>query len=147
MANYQTHTLVNLFLILPLTTWGLYALIHPTEKETALFIASFVYTTLFMSPDVDLAHQNKLFSLKGLLTFPFRLYSHLFSHRGLSHMPFIGTLTRILYLLALFSLSYLLIYQTLPSFSFIKEHQAFLLFGLYGAFLADLAHELLDFFH
>ena len=150
MPNYRTHSLTNLFLILPFATWGAYRLFEPAQEEGATFIGCFIYATLFMSPDVDLAHQNKLFSLKGLLTLPFRLYALLFSHRGLSHMPIVGTLTRLIYLSVLSLIIYVLVYQTIPSFStlleLIKSHKALILWGLFGAFLADIAHETLDCF-
>jgi uncharacterized metal-binding protein len=148
MPNYRTHSVTNLFLILPLAYTGAAYFFKPTQEEAATFIGCFTYATLFMSPDVDLAYQNKLFSLKGVLTLPFRLYALIFSHRGLSHMPIIGTLTRLIYLAAISIIVYGMVNQVFPSFplilDFIKNHDLLIFWGISGAFMADLAHEALD---
>ncbi|MBP9840808.1 MAG: DUF2227 family putative metal-binding protein [Simkaniaceae bacterium] len=150
MPNYQTHSIANLILVLPLSIWSAYHFFAPNQEEVATFAGCFIYTTLFMSPDVDLASKNKLLSLKGILTLPFHLYARLFSHRGLSHMPVIGTLTRLLYLFFLFLIIYTLYYETAPSFSkihaFIHSYSSLFFSGFLGACIADIAHEGLDFF-
>ena len=144
MPNYRTHSFANLFLILPPISLALYHFLTPSEENILTFIGCFTYATLFMSPDVDLAHKNKLFSLKGLLTLPFRPYALFFSHRGISHLPVIGTLTRLLYLFFLFFLIYILLYKEIPAL-YITSNALFI-WGFGGACLADIAHECLDFF-
>jgi uncharacterized metal-binding protein len=101
-----------------------------------------------MNPDVDISDKNKLFSLKGLLTFPFRLYSKIFKHRGLSHSPIFGTMTRLLFLFILFLILLFLLNKTISSkdfLSFFLSYKTYILFALSGIFLADLCHLLLDF--
>ncbi len=148
MPNYRTHSVTNLLLVLPLAYSAAAYFFKPSQEEAATFIGCFTYATLFMSPDVDLAYQNKLFSLKGVLTLPFRLYGRIFSHRGLSHMPIIGTLTRLIYLGVISIIGYALLNRVPPSFSmildFIKNHDLLIFWGICGAFIADLAHEALD---
>lgn len=150
MANYKAHATFNLLCVLPFAAWGVIHFFHPSQKLGACFIATFAYSTLFMSPDVDLAHQNKLLSLKGILILPFRLYSHLFAHRGLSHVPIIGTLTRLVYLGAIALLVYFVLNKALPSMTLLQglfqRYDIYILYGLAGVILADIGHLILDSF-
>ncbi len=137
MPSYRTHVSVNLFVGLPLSLAALKYTVQSTPTDIASFAFAFAYGTLFLHPDLDLARNIRLFSLKGLLTLPFRPYSYLFRHRGISHMPLIGTLTRILWLLALlYPLGYL--------YPVLSWSQPYLWFGIAGFAVADLFHVFLD---
>lgn len=148
MAQYKTHTQFNLFLALPALLLGAYYFVHPSFQQLGVFGGCFIYATLYMSPDMDLANQIKFFSVRGVLTSPFRLYSKIFRHRGLSHSVFFGTLTRIGFLCLLGILGLWIFKQILltpDSFIlFLKTHQTWLLFAFAGIFCADLCHLLLD---
>ncbi|MBI5346667.1 MAG: DUF2227 family putative metal-binding protein [Chlamydiae bacterium] len=145
MALYKTHAKFNIFFALPLILFGANKYLDITFNNLAFFSFSFTYATLFMNPDLDMASQIKLFSLKGLLTIPFRLYSMIFKHRGLSHMPIIGSITRILWLFGFFYVLGILI--DLPStkidFYKILQKEAFI-YIFSGIVLADGCHLLLD---
>jgi uncharacterized metal-binding protein len=100
-----------------------------------------------MSPDLDLANQIKLFSIKGLFTLPFRFYSVFFRHRGLSHNPIFGSFTRILWLGGFI---YLLFYFFDKPIIFKKEflkilRSSYFLYGLFGVVLSDFCHLILDY--
>lgn len=148
MANYKTHSIFNVFLVLPLFTMSIYFYLHPTRFQLLIFIITFVYTTLFMSPDMDLAYKIKWHSLRGLLSLPFRSYARVFKHRGLSHSLLLGSLTRILWL-SLFIL--LLLYACnwvffskktlLTSYTLYKRE---FFYGFCGIWLADSSHVFLD---
>lgn len=145
MANYKTHTGFNLFLMLPTLVGLSYYFIQPSEKLLTIFIAAFIYATLFMNPDLDLIHQVKFFSLRGILTLPFRGYSKVFRHRGISHSFLLGSLTRIIWLsVVLFLLSFSFSFSG-NIFSFCKQFKTYLLYALAGVCLADWSHLLLDF--
>ncbi len=148
MSQYKTHTKFNLFLALPLLLAGLFYFIHPQREYAITFAGTFIYSTLFMNPDMDLAHQIKLKSLRGILSLPFRLYSRVFKHRGLSHSLVFGSITRILWLSAFALLIFYLTNQMLPSKTsfvrFFHRHEPFIIFGFCGVFIADLCHLLLD---
>jgi uncharacterized metal-binding protein len=131
MPAYRTHVSINLFLGLPLSLGALKYSVLSTPTDTIAFAAAFIYGTFFLHPDVDLARNIRLFSVKGLLTLPFRPYSYLFRHRGISHMPIIGTLTRVIWLLLIFSIPF-------------DWNQPALWFALGGLAVADLFHVLLD---
>lgn len=148
MPQYKTHARFNILLVLPIIDAGLIYALHPAFGFLLTFSLSYAYATLYMNPDVDLAYQIKLFSLKGLLTLPFRGYAHFFRHRGLSHSILFGTLTRIAWLLlisiaVLYGGNYLFLAK--KHFSWLlKEYQPYLLYGIAGVFFADLFHILLD---
>ncbi len=148
MPQYKTHTKFNLFLALPMLLTGLFFFIHPQREYAVTFAGTFIYSTLFMNPDMDLAYQIKVGSLRGILSLPFRLYSRIFKHRGLSHSLFFGSLTRVLWLSAIALFVFYLTDQILLSkASFIKffyQYDLFILFGFFGVFIADTCHLLLD---
>ncbi|MDN3507734.1 MAG: DUF2227 family putative metal-binding protein, partial [Simkaniaceae bacterium] len=121
MSNYRTHSLFNTLVGLPATLGAFYYFLHPSQTLMIIYGSIFLYTTLFMSPDLDLAHQIKIRSVRGILSLPFRLYSKVFSHRGISHILVIGSLTRIIWLAAfLFAITYLInrpfVAKSLPHF-------------------------------
>jgi len=145
---YKQHAQFNLFIALPILIGALYYFLHPKMGLILTFSGTFAYSTLFMNPDMDLASQIRLSSIRGILSLPFRSYSKLFSHRGLSHNMIVGSLTRIVWLLVWGALIFLIVYQSLPTkgtlLKFYKEHQAIILYALSGVCLADWGHLLLD---
>lgn len=147
MAQYKTHTTFNVFLALPLILWGLNHYYKPSLTLYIIFSACFIYATLFMNPDMDIANKIKLFSLKGFLTLPFRGYSLIFRHRGMSHWFIIGSITRILWLSAFFYLILFIINKPIFNkkeiFSLLKT--SYFLYGFLGIVIADFCHLILDF--
>ena len=133
---------------LPILLALIFYLMDPKLYLLLTFGSTFVYATLFMSPDLDLAHQIRLFSILGFLSIPFRSYSRLFSHRGLSHHILLGSATRILWLSGWGALIFYIIYQSVPDQStllkFYNHHQSYILYGLAGICFADWGHLLLD---
>ena len=148
MAMYKQHTQFNLFIALPILMGAMYYFLHPAKALMLTFAGTFAYSTLFMNPDMDLANQIRLMSIRGILSIPFRSYSKFFSHRGLSHNLLLGSFTRITWLLAWGALAFLIIYKSLPTkgsiVKFYKHYQPFILYGLGGICLADWGHLLLD---
>ncbi len=150
MALYKTHVAFNITLALPIISIGVYHFLDPNWKLGLTFIGAFVYSTLFMNPDLDVANRIKLFSLRGLFTLPFRGYAKLFKHRGISHSIFLGSLTRIAWLGILGLLLFYLPYQILPEkkdvFAFFHQYKYPIFYGLAGIGFADWSHILLDIF-
>jgi len=148
MASYKTHSTFNIFLALPALLVGIYYFIHPPYALLVTFIATFAYCTLFMNPDLDLAHNIKLLSIRGILTLPFRLYSLVFKHRGISHSLIFGSLTRIIWLAGMALLVFYLVYKALPSthnfYAYYKYYKFYIWYAAAGICLADWSHLLLD---
>ncbi|MFA5249973.1 MAG: DUF2227 family putative metal-binding protein [Parachlamydiales bacterium] len=145
MALYSTHWRFNLTIFLPFSLFLLNYCFHPETKYLIAFALVFTYSSLFFHPDLDLAYKNRLFSLKGLLTLPFRPYSRLFSHRRFSHLPIIGALTRLIYLALLLSLLFGFFHLEKPSFTHdLWQYRDFFGYSFLAIVLADLGHLLLD---
>jgi len=149
MAQYKTHSTFNIFLALPLFLWAILYFFHPHLNLLITFASCFIYATLFMNPDLDVANKIKLFSLRGLLTLPFRGYSMIFRHRGLSHSFIFGTATRVLWLGGFF---YGILFALDKPFFKKNELLAILqsdyfLYGFSAIVLADFCHLILDFKH
>ena len=146
MAKYKTHTKINLLFVLPLLLSMYLYFFHPTKGLAITFVCSFSLSTLFFSPDLDMANKIKLFSLRGILSFPFRLYARVFRHRGISHKPVLGSFTRILWLAGwLFLLSFLVDLSFLgkKNFFFLRYKEYFFM-GLSGIILSDIFHIIVD---
>ncbi|HIQ31286.1 MAG TPA: hypothetical protein EYH49_03880 [Aquifex aeolicus] len=91
MALGKTHDIVNIA-ALPVFLYFL-----PKEFFVP-FGAGYILGTFFLSPDLDLpsSRPTKRWKLLRCLWFPYQLLS---KHRGVSHMPLIGSLFRLIYLL------------------------------------------------
>ncbi len=148
MAKYRTHLSFNLLIGYPIGAVIFYIYCSQDHGYFALFSSAFLLSSLFFNPDLDIAHSCKLFSIRGLLTAPFRPYSFLFSHRGISHLPLIGTATRLAYLGALAVCIFICYEQTLPSFGFLHmlydTYTQPIWIGISGLAYGDICHIILD---
>ena len=148
MSNYKGHCIFNVLYALPALIAAQFYILHPKPLYLFIFIGAFIYTTLFMNPDLDLVHSIKLWSVRGIFSLPFRAYSSVFKHRGVSHSFFLGSLTLIAWLGGIALLVFFFIYQTLPSKSnfmhYWTNYKPFLFYGLTGISIADWCHLILD---
>ncbi len=148
MPKYSTHTTFNLSLSFPLILTGLYLYIHPTNSQLGIFSIAFIYTTLFMNPDMDVAHKIKRSSLRGVLSLPFIGYAKVFKHRGISHTLILGSITRVLWLCTVaFFICYglnLCFFTKQSLIHYCMDYKKELLYGLIGIFSADASHLILD---
>ncbi|GBC98116.1 hypothetical protein HRbin17_00613 [bacterium HR17] len=137
MPSGRVHEVVNL-LVLPPT---LYAL--PAGWSKLSFAAGYLVGTFWLTPDLDLATSRpaRRWGVLRLLWLP---YAWLFRHRGVSHRPLLGALTRLLYLAALGGLGLWLLdqwgYHWHPSITLSRNWLSFFA----GLLLADGLHLLLD---
>ena len=145
---YRNHVRFNLFFALPVLLGTIYYCFHPSLNLLITFAGVFIYSTLFMNPDLDIANRVKLFSFRGLMTLPFRSYAKCFSHRGLSHNVILGSLTRIIWLIFWGIAIFFLIYKTLPNtttlYAYYQQYRPFVFYTLSAICLADWCHLLLD---
>jgi uncharacterized metal-binding protein len=150
MPKYKIHCYFNALFALPLLILFLYYLKTET-KNIAIFSCSFIYSTLFFSPDLDLIHKIKLFSIRGILSLPLIGYSKVFKHRGFSHWIILGTLSRIAWaaLIIFIFLAFLLSFERAKFIkqdilNLIIEEKISLFYLLLALFLADGCHIFLD---
>lgn len=142
MPAYRTHVSINLAFTLPLSIAALKYSVHLSPAEFAAFTGAFIYGTLFLHPDLDLAANIRLFSFKGLMTLPFRPLSHFLKHRGFSHIPIFGTLFRALWLLLICCIlaSILKIPELPPN----PWNHSLIWLSLFGLITSDISHIILD---
>jgi len=79
---------------------GVYLVFDASWLNATVFGTAYLAASLWLSPDLDL-RRNAARRRWGVLGFIWIPYSKLFKHRGLSHHPFFGLLTRVGYLFAL----------------------------------------------
>lgn len=147
MASGKTHDLVNLVAFPPIVYY-----LQPTEFLA--FTSGYMVGTFFLTPDNDLIQSNPNRRWK-LLRFIWIPYTKVFSHRGMSHVPFYGTFTKLLYLAVVFLSIAILVSFLLGStldikvlklnLSFIEliKHPFFLSF-LIGLLLSEIMHIFTD---
>ena len=153
MALGRTHELINLVFLPP----ALYFI----PKEFYLpFTAGYLVGTFVLSPDIDMAHSKPSKRWKALKPI-WRPYQSFSKHRGISHLPVIGSLIRLFYLGAALVFIYfvalgvvsllkpefvntLLEINPLNFFHELawREESAFFIFGVV---LADITHIVIDF--
>ena len=94
MPSGKTHTMATATIVLAeiiVSKW------FPVPET--LFVVAGSLSTLIMNPDLDLNYRIQWHKLhKALWQLFWYPYSRLFAHRGLSHFPVIGTLTRVVYI-------------------------------------------------
>ena len=145
MPSGKTHTAVELFLW-PGLTAGYYALLQPSWEELALFSGAYLFSSLLLSPDLDL-HKNLARRRWGPLGFIWTPYSKFFKHRGISHSLVLGPLTRLVYLGLVFGA--VLLGLSYAGFALPQEfpvqvgQQTLLALGA-GLYLPNVLHVLLD---
>ncbi|WP_457600287.1 DUF2227 family putative metal-binding protein [Hydrogenivirga sp.] len=152
MALGRTHDLINL-IALP---GFLYFL--PRELY-APFGIGYVVGTFFLSPDVDLTNSRPT-RRWGFLRCIWAPYQSLSRHRGVSHIPVIGSLLRLLYLVSLVIFLYFVLLGVVSTldrglalaltdfnpFSYLNElfRSEKSLYFVLGIVCADVVHILLD---
>lgn len=158
--QYNQHCITNLTIGTLLTS--LLAPLDLTQHVVPwMFGGSFVFATFLLSPDLDLHHSSPAQNW-GYLKTIWLPYSKIFKHRGLSHVPILGTGTRFIYLCVLACFG-ILIYDIASAQSFnwsviqssqlthfedflafIAGHETFCISILAGAAASDLSHLLVD---
>ena len=68
-----------------------------TSSQALLFLGSYVFSMVLMSPDLDLS-KSDAFCRWGVLRWIWLPYAWIFRHRQTSHHPLLGPLSRILYI-------------------------------------------------
>ncbi len=96
MPSGKTHLGIELIL-LPVWVALFYLFIDTSWQAGALFAGAYLFSSLLLSPDLDLRH-NRSRRRWGLLGFIWIPYTKVFKHRGVSHSLLFGTVTRLGYL-------------------------------------------------
>ena len=151
MASYRTHEIFNVAILVP-------ALIFLPEDAKVPFGVGYLIGTFFLSPDIDLHYSkpSQRWKLLRYIWLPFWIFS---KHRGITHVPVLGSLIKFFYLSFLIVFAYfslLGIFAILnykPEFllnfnifdfleNFLKSREG--LFFILGVITSDLMHILLD---
>ena len=143
MPNFRTHTSANLFALIAADGLLLYNGIDFTT--VGQITLGGVLSTFLLSPDLDLSNSTSSADW-GILEILFLPYSKSFHHRGISHMPVVGTLTRYLYIVLLLVLVGLVINIVWGvNFSFDPEGILGAIGYIFiGSVFVDSVHYLLD---
>jgi len=110
MPSGRTHLRIEAVLLFGWTALAGYLLsirILSVDLVVA-FVLAYGFSMLFLSPDLDLARSraSRRWGVARVIWLPYAL---LFRHRGLSHHPLVGPLTRIVYLASLSALAWVIV--------------------------------------
>lgn len=109
MALARHHDLLNL-LALPVC-------LYFVPKDFYLpFSAGYLIGTFLLSPDIDLSHSKPSKRWK-FLRFLWLPYQRLSRHRGMSHVPLLGTFLRLFYFLAVLTFTYFVLLGVATNYS------------------------------
>lgn len=102
MPSGRTHLAIEAGFLAPLAGAGGALVVRGTIAFApfAAFLAGYLFSMIFLSPDLDLEHSHAM-RRWGPLGILWRPYAALFRHRGASHHLILGPLSRLLYLGAL----------------------------------------------
>jgi len=100
VAAGRTHDIINLS-FLPVAVYYL------QPENFSGFISGYIIGTFFLSPDNDIYHSrpNRRWKVLRFIWYP---YTKIFSHRGVSHLPVLGSLIKLFYLGSVFLFIFLL---------------------------------------
>lgn len=118
------------------------AVVGVGRSSLLLFAGGYVAGSMFLSPDLDLTRSDAA-RRWGVVRFLWRPYAALFRHRGLSHAPVVGPLTRLAYLGALASVGWAIL-RAVADVSPLSFSLATIAPTLVGLYLPQLLHILLD---
>ncbi|WP_461829269.1 DUF2227 family putative metal-binding protein [Aquifex sp.] len=152
MALHKTHEFFNLVLYIP-------AVAFLPKEYLVPFSLGYFLGTFLLSPDIDLSFSKpaRRWRFLRFLWLPFWVFSR---HRGITHVPLLGSLVKLFYLGFLFVFLYFVILGILSFINitpkaylnfnpinflenFLKSESGF--YFVLGVVLADLFHILLDF--
>lgn len=157
MPSGKTHTRIDLLMLVVLVGVASYFWDPLTDyfgrdqfvEYGGVFVVAYFFGTFLLSPDMDLNTSDPMKNW-GVLRLLWRPYAQLFKHRGFSHVPILGTLTRIVYIVllvyvlcavanALFDMGWELSIDNLKDID-----KKSVLCGLCGLCLPDLFHIVAD---
>ena len=144
MPSGRTHDRINFFST-AIFAYVIYRLGFNWEEVLAFSLGSLVGTVWF-SPDLDLRFSRPV-KRWGKLSFIWWPYAALIPHRGISHVPVLGLLSRFGYFFAIVFLFWLILRKFLPIYvrpTAIFDNPYFLPF-IFGLLFADTLHILSDF--
>ncbi len=152
MPSGKAHCILNLKAALPFGVGaaGVATFVSSAATDPLLALAAFaggyLLSTCGVNPDQDLGHIRifpERWPVWGMLLFWWSLpYGKLFRHRGISHWPVVGTLTRVL-VMGLWIVPLLLwLFPQIPKLELFQ----YSLWAFAGLAVADLAHIAADLF-
>lgn len=151
MPSGKTHLRIEL-LLFPVFVTLFYLLIDVSSSAVALFAGAYLFSSLMLSPDLDLRY-NQTRRRWGLLGFVWIPYTKIFKHRGVSHSVLFGPLTRLCYLglIAVFmawGLSYFKLWSS-PIAQLVSSPLDLRLVGILasGLWLPNILHTVVDHLH
>lgn len=149
MPSGKTHDRVNVFSTV-IVGYLAYSKGVGFDEVIAFCLGSLV-ATFWFSPDLDLSY-SKPVKRWGRLSFIWKPYSLMVPHRGISHVPILGILTRFGYIFVIFLFFWFLITETIYNFGLsppqlkpfsVFKNPYFIPFFL-GVLFADTLHIVLD---
>lgn len=160
MSSGRTHAAVARFMLIPLGLISFTAFVMG-DNEASLGIALGAISGLITTPDADIDgisfEEMRWFRFNSVAGHMFHLfwypYGKVMKHRGFSHILFLGTASRIFYVMFLLSIFeaafyYLigvdLLVRDMFFVQLIKNHEAFAIFFFLSMSVQDFVHIIFD---
>ncbi len=144
MASGKAHDFSIVVCLVPVSIGAIIYLpsIVPTSLAVPLSIVGYLVGGFFLSPDIDLK-QSRPSQRLGLLSGLWKPYRQMSGHRGFSHMPIFGTLSRMFYVLTPFVL--LELYQKHDFIKLWQKDRSILIPIFIGLEISAIIHLIMDY--
>jgi uncharacterized metal-binding protein len=142
MPSGRTHLRIEAALLFGWTALAGYLLsVRAVRVESVVaFVLAYAFSMLYLSPDLDLARSraSRRWGVGRWLWVPYAL---IFKHRGLSHHPLLGPLTRVLYLAAIVAMALLLLFSAAGRpIGIARPSSSIVLGALLGLYVPNVTH-------
>ena len=146
MPSGKTHLRIEAVILVLWSGLSAYLVLREwiTTSQALLFLGSYLFSMILMSPDLDLSKSDAFYRW-GVLRWIWLPYAWIFRHRQMSHHPLLGPLSRIVYIgiLVLAATFIYLVSTGNPGPRLQLSMEAVLLVCL-GLYLPNLEHILAD---
>ena len=99
MPSGKTHLRIEAVILVLWSGLSVYLVLREwiTTSQALLFLGSYLFSMMLMSPDLDLSKSDAFYRW-GVLRWIWLPYVWIFRHRQMSHHPLLGPLSRIVYI-------------------------------------------------
>ena len=147
MPRYSSHLIFNFIALSALFILYQYTGARLTTLQAAIFLAFYIIGSTILTPDLD--SKSEASRRCGIACVPYR---KIFKHRGISHHPLWGIVTRILYIVIIVLIVMWMVWVFMWQFQingssvlvFMRLHVQDIIIACIGLFISNVLHIFLD---
>ena len=146
MPSGKTHLRIEAVILVLWSGLSVYLVLREwiTTSQALLFLGSYLFSMILMSPDLDLSKSDAFYRW-GVLRWIWLPYVWIFRHRQMSHHPLLGPLSRIVYIgILVLAATFIYLVSTGNPGPRLRLSMEAVLLACLGLYLPNLEHILAD---